>query len=215
MRYLSIKKLNKTLANELRIKLISFEDFKKIHKGHGGFDGAVANIDSVEWCSAGYYIKFDNGSSFTVYYSGHMQKDDNNPVKNYDRNSGRIRVNGFGGYNGSVYPEKIIGVCQCVINNEMPESFNGLVVNVLDGSGHEDTATELGIKYNIHESNLEWTTRRRNSQHGQAIRTLFDICGRAYRYSANDPVLYDALDIKQRKPMWIRHYMMSNYIAVD
>lgn len=214
---LGIKELNKTLERETRIKLVDFETFKKLHQGNEKslkLDRAVAKIDIVIKCEKGYLIKFNDGTSCGVWYSGHMNKNGNNPTRNIDTNSGRVRINNFGNIaNTSMYPEKIIGICDCILRDELPITFKGLVVNVMDGSGTDEAAAELGIAYNLHEDNLEWTLNKRNMvYHGGAIRHLKEITGHVYRFSANDKALYEALELKNEA--WIKHYMMMNYKKV-
>lgn len=213
----TIKDLNETLDQQLKLRIMSFKQFQKQYRHLGRctcLDAAVAHTDKVEKLDNGYKFYFDDGHTFCVYYTGEMQKDNGRAVKNYDRSSGRIRINHFNQFNTSMYPEKAIGIAWCILNNQMPESFDGLAVNVMDGSGNEVTAMLLGIPYNIKENNLEWTLNKRNSRHGQSIINMFRITGHVYKYSANDDALYDALDIKCRKPLWIRHYMRNNYRAV-
>lgn len=214
---LGIKELNKTLEKETRIKLVDFETFKKLHLGNTKstkLDRAVAKIDMVIKCEKGYLIKFIDGTSWGVWYSGHMNKNGHTPTRNIDAATGRIRQNNFGNIaNTSMYPEKLIGICDCILRDELPISYHGVVVNVLDGSGKDDTAAELGIPYNIHEDNLEWTLDDRNfHQHGRAIKKLKDITGHVYKFSANDKALYEALQLKNNA--WIKHYMMMNYKKV-
>lgn len=214
---LSLKKLNETLERETKIKIISFEQFKKLHLGNEKstkLDRAVAKIDMVIKCDQGYLVKFIDGNSWGVWYSGHMNKNGHTPTRNIDVATGRIRQNNFGNIaNTSMYPEKLIGICNCILQDELPISFKGVVVNVCDGSGKDETAAELGIPYNIREYNLEWTLDDRNfHQHGRAIKKLKDITGHCYRFSANDKALYEALQLKNER--WIRHYMLMHYPKV-
>ena len=75
------------------------------------------------------------------------------------------------------------------------------------------TAKELGIPYNIHEDNLEWTSNDRNfAYHGRAIKKIYKKLGKVYRFSANDSAVFDALAMDNDK--WLEHYMMINYRRV-
>lgn len=213
----TIKDLNDTLDKQLRLKVMSFKQFKEKYRHLGRrtcIDAAIAHTDKVEKLDNGYKFYFDDGHTFCVYYTGEMQKDNGRAVKNYDRSSGRIRMNQFNQYNTSMYPERAIGIAWCIMNDHMAESYDGLTVNVMDGSGNEATARMLGIPFNLTESNLEWTLIKRNTKHGNYIFKLLEVTGHVYRYSANDAALYDALDIKCRKPLWLRHYLRNNYEAV-
>ena len=212
-----IKELNKTLVKELRYKVVDFKTFKKLHYNEGvqdSLDGAVAHISKVEKHNYGYEFTFDNGDVFKVFFTGHFQKNNGNIVRNLDSSNGRVRINQFNGFNTSMFPEKVIGISESIINNEMPHTFEGLVVNVMDGSGHDLTAYQLKIPYDIHHYNLEWTTKGRNARHGVAIKKLEKITGHCYRFSANDDAIYQALDIKKRNTAWIKHYMLINYTKV-
>ena len=212
-----IKELNKTLVKELRYKVVDFKTFKKLHYNEGvqdSLDGAVAHISKVEKHNYGYEFTFDNGDVFKVFFTGHFQKNNGNIVRNLDSSNGRVRINQFNGFNTSMFPEKVIGIAESIINNEMPHTFEGLVVNVMDGSGHDLTAYQLKIPYDIHHYNLEWTTKGRNARHGVAIKKLEKITGHCYRFSANDDAIYQALDIKKRNTAWIKHYMLINYTKV-
>lgn len=212
-----IIKLNRTLSSSLRLPILTFDDFKKLHShksSQESLDAAIAHIAKVYKHQIGYEFIFDNGEVLQVYFSGHMRKNHMKPVRNLDKNNGRIRITQFNGYNTSMYPEKLVGIAELILRNEMPNTFDGLSVNVMDGSGRDSTAIELGIPYNIYPDNLEWTLCKRNSRHGAYIRKLADITGHVYRYRANDATLYQALDLKKRNEDWIRSYMERHYSKV-
>ena len=209
-----IKNLNRTLNRVLRYKVMKFKDFKKMY-GHcncwESLNGAIAHIEAVERDTYGYKFTFESGDTLRVYFTGHFQKNNMNPVRNIDNRSGRVRINQFNGFNTSMFPEKAIGIAELILNDELPHTFDGLAVNVMDGSGNDLTAWQLGIIYDVHPENLEWTLIRRNTRHGQAIKKLAEITGHVYKFSANDDVIYDALDVKKHQHNWIRHYMLMNY----
>lgn len=208
---LSIKNLNKTLPKGLKLKIVTFDNFKNIHSNTScsTLNGLIKRIDKVEKLTDGWKATLIDGSSLAVNYAGQFSKNGKKYKTSYY--DGRSRVL-FNSYNASLYPEKWIGICKAIYDNELPVSFDNITVNVMDGSGNIYTAHDLGIPYNIHEENLEWTTSARNSTHGNSIKKLFEYTGKVYRFSANDLHLYDALALKNIA--WIKHYAMNNCIRI-
>lgn len=219
----NITDLNKTLPSDLQIKTITFDQFigRHINENKSSFDRMVSNINDVKRIKNGFEIHFRNGRWARVWYNGYMQKCGYNPVKNYNRNRDgeelSIRMNCIDGtYNGSVSPEKLLGICNLILENELPDSFtkHNLVVNVMDGSGVKRTAKKLGIEFNGHEDNIEWTTSKRNfSYHGSLILKLKNLTGKVYRFSANDAKIFDAEGTGNYS--FLKQYLSDNYTVVE
>lgn len=216
----NITDLNKTLPVDLQYKTVTFNEFIGRHIGESkpSFDRMVANIKEVKKIEDGFEIQFRNGRWFRVWYNGYMQKSGCKPVRNYNRNNYgeelSIRMNYIDNYtNASVTPEKMIGVCNLILDNELPTTFNKLVVNVMDGSGVKKTADKLGIEFDGHEENLEWTTQTRNfNYHGGLILKLYEITGKVYRFSANDSIIFDAEGTG--KYSYLKQYLANKYTVV-
>ena len=208
----TLRDYNKTVEKGLRVKILTMNEFRVEHviSEKKDLDYVVAHIGNVIKHEHGYKIIFKNRTSLMVFYDGHFQKNNDKPIRHL--NKGRVRINNIGnyGYNASITPEKIIGICDCILRNELPSSFKNLVVNVMDGSGSDKTCEELGLKYNIHEENLEWTNSDRNFiYHGRAISKIYKKLGKVYRFSANDSNIFDAIATNNYK--WVDHYLMMNY----
>lgn len=199
----TLEDFNATCPEELRVKIVTFDQFKKLHKNTNGnkatFDTVVANIKEVKIIDGGYTVLFENGKKYSVWYNGQTQNGRGHK-KAYNHN-GRTRDVNIGGYNinSSTFPEKMIGICSAILNNELPESINNMTINVMDGSGNLLTAIELGVIPNLHEENLEWTTTEQNFIHGGHIKLLLKHTGHVYRFSANDDYLSKALSLGKTK----------------
>lgn len=180
---------------EMKYRVIDFDTFKKIHQNETeGRDMLIANIREVQVFNVGVTITFNNDKKITalnngLVYKGHYR---NNPSITFDK--GRARVVGLGKYklNTSIYSEFIWGIAGCYLNDKFPESVEGLVVNVMDGTGNAWTANKLKSVVNCHPSNLEWTTEERNSSHGQIIKKLMKKNCKAYRFSSWDDEILKA-----------------------
>lgn len=205
--------MNKTLKKEARVKVVNRQQYRQIHKNTPTtkIDGVVRAIDNIEKNIDGYTVYFCTGDSVKVTYDGYFGKNGETPYERFDYTTGRSRVKVLR-YNSSLYAEKLIGICDAWLNDELPESFKGLVVNSMDGSANLYTARELGLTPDFHKYNLEWTTQGRNSWHGSHIKRIAEKTKSVYRFSANDQALIDAWDTHSK--MWLNHYMMSRYIKI-
>jgi hypothetical protein len=83
-----------------------------------------------------------------------------------------------------------------VLTDELPDTFSGLTINVLDGSGNIYTAEYLGIKPDYRLCNLEWTLNLDNLNHGRMIKGMYKRTGHVHRFSANDIQLYQLYQTK-------------------
>jgi hypothetical protein len=211
---LGIKNLNKTIKREARVDVVTVDEFRKLHENTPTtkIDGVVRAIVDVQKLVNGYFVTFSTGDTVQVTYDGAFGKNGEIPYERFDAQTGRSRVKVLR-YNSSLYAEKLIGICDAWLNNELPSTFRGLVVNVMDGTANLYTANKLGLKPNFHEDNLEWTTQGRNTWHGKHILKIASKTKCVYKYSANDQALIDAWDTKGK--LWLCHYMMNNYRKVN
>jgi len=199
----TLEAFNATRPEELRVKIVTFEQFKKLHKNISSnkatFDNVVANIKEVKIIDDGYTILFENGNRYSVWYNGQTQNC-NGHKKAFNHN-GRTRDVNIGGYNinSSILPEKMIGICSAILNDELPETIENMTINVMDGSGNLFTAFELGVIPNLKEENLEWTTSEQNFIHGRHIKLLHKHTGHVYKFSANDDYLSKAISLGKTK----------------
>lgn len=211
---LTIQELNNTLAEEAKIETITFEEFRKLHKSQGSkLDRMVASINSVKHMEDGYELHIDNFKGgekvVKVRHNGKVSINGSSFRELVDNKSMHLRINHN---NNSIVVEKLIMICKCIVDNELPIRFKGLCVNVCDGSGNIITANELGIKPDYSIENLEWTLNYRNLLHGRKIRGLYDLTGHVYRYSANDEALNQIYATKNEEQ--IKEYMNNNYVTV-
>jgi len=212
---LTITELNNTLKKEAQIETITFEEFKRLHKSQGSkLDRMVASIKSVEPMEDGYELHIDNFNDgekvIKVRHNGKVSINGSSYRELVDNKSMHLRINHN---NNSIVVEKLIMICKCIVDNELPIRFKGLCVNVMDGSGNIMTANELGIKPDYNIENLEWTLSYRNLIHGKKIYGLFKTTGHAYRYSANDELLNQIYVTRDEEQ--IKEYMNNNYVTVD
>ena len=212
---LTISELNKTLTEEAQIETISFEEFKQLHKSNGSkLDRMVASIKSVEPIANGYklIIKKYNGNEkeIMILFNGKVSINGSAFKELVDTKSMHLRVNHN---NNSIVVEKLIMICKCIIDNELPIRFKGLCVNVMDGSGSLTTADELGVKPDYNIENLEWTLNYRNLLHGKKIYGVYNLTEHVYRYSANDDALNQVWATQNSEE--IKKYLEANYVTVD
>lgn len=208
---LGIREFNKTVDVTVSKKVVTVKEFKEIHKNTPStrLEGVVRRISSIDKLEDGYRMHFDDDIEIiTVKYDGSLAKKGQKCKQRFDASTGRSRIVILN-YNSSLYCEKLIGICDAWLHNELPINFRGLTVNVMDGTGCQYTAQKLGLEPNFHEENLEWTTIGNNSWHGNKIMRLANITGKVYRFSANDDNLRDACDLQGK--LWIKHYMMIHY----
>lgn len=182
-------------CNELGYNTVNFETFKKLHKDDTeGRDLLISNIKEVNVFDNGITVTFNNDKKITALSNGVIYKGKYVVGKKAKYDGGRARVVGLGEYklNTSIYSEFIWGIAACYLNDVFSESFDGLVVNVMDGTGNQWTAYKLGGIVNCHPSNLEWTTKERNSKHGQIIKKLMNNKCKAYKFSSWDDDILNA-----------------------
>lgn len=215
----TLQDFNNSIAQDLKIEIVTFKQFKELHKNDDQmtFDNFVTRISKVEKIENGYEIHFTNDRWARVWYDGTMQKIGCKPVKHYDRD--RIRMNYIDGcFNSSMYPERLIGICDCILEDTLPSKFDlgddkSLVVNIMDGTGSLDTSIKLGVKMDLHENNLEWTTSKHNfCIHGRNIKTVFKMTKHVYRFSANDKYLFDAIAVNDVER--VKEHLEANYELV-
>ena len=186
-----IEEFNSSILSGDTLDIVSVKEFRELNKNATGFDRLVASIVSVDRIKDGYSIHFSNGHSVSARYDGYIKKDSTKWNQNTDNRNGHIRVNNVSGKNSSLFIEKIIGIARIWLDNELPSSFRGLVVNVKDGSSNINKTVERGLVPSFYEENLEWTTSDRNSIHGSYLRTIYNNLHSVYRLSANDQYLID------------------------
>lgn len=206
---MDLVRFNSTLEPQAQKRIVTFDDYKLLHGGKKTaadkltYEATIASIESVEKKPAGYIIKFNGGKELSVLYNGMTILTENgnttyggydpfgNNHRNLDKGHFRVNLNGQ-----SFIIEKLIGICECILADKLPDSFNGLTVNVKDGSGNIYTAEYLGIKPDYSLDNLEWTLNLDNLSHGRIIKGMYKRTGHVYRFSANDTELYQLYQTK-------------------
>ena len=210
---LSITQLNLTLSEEAQIQVVSFEDFKKLHKEHGTkFERMIANIDYIKRIQNGYEFGIYNikgkHKKVEVFNNGTVSINDSWPDKLYDYASGHLRININ---NNSILVEKMILTCEAILNDELPSSFKNLCVNCKNGCGSVYTANALGLQSDYSLDNLEWTLSFRNLIHGRYIKKVYEVTNMPYKFSANDYKLFEILALNNDEE--IKKYLEENYLA--
>lgn len=208
---LTFDELNQSLADETKIKTVSFAEYKNLHMHKGTkLERMVAHISSVTRLTDGYEFNISGYKNtdkiVKIKYDGRISV--NNSTFEYllDNSTGHYRIN----HNGNtVVVEKLIGICECILNDELPVSFKGLCVNCKNGCGNVFTADELGIPSDYSLSNLEWTMIYRNSTHGKYIKRICVSTGKIYKYSANDDKLFQICALKNTEIL--KEYLENNY----
>lgn len=210
------------------VDLVSVGAFKDMHKHEkvGGLDKFIASIATVERLEDGYSITMEDGHNLRVRSDGQFSKDNkewtysyqnNTSISRYDTDSIRVsvkrpRVVNFGGYNSSLYIEKVYGICEQWLSGVLPKTFKNWQVNVMDGSGNLVTCEKLGIKYNISVDNIEWCLQSENSWFGRKIEYIAKVTGGVYRFSCMDAYLKQLIQLKNRYK--IKEYLDSNYTKI-
>lgn len=179
------------LRTEGDLKLISFDQFKKLHGSEYDlkkltFNGLVCKISSVEITDDGIRILFEedfpqmeifiafDGSGYRVSRSGFKNS------FNCMRGEGHKRIQI---QRRPINIERLIAISYDIAMNTLANSYDGLVANVMDGSGNMNTASDLGVNPDYHFNNLEWCTSDENKIHGGWIKKLHALTGHVYRFS--------------------------------
>lgn len=200
---LDLRSFNNSLVKEAQKQLVTFEEFKNLHKGiktEGGkptAEAIIASITEVVSLTDGYKIIFESGKELTLRfngtsvtftggknYRGGVLLSDITKSRNMDRGHLRYVLD-----NQSFLFERLIGICHCIDNDIMPIDFRGLAVNVMDGTGNMYTAQKLGLMPNFNITNLEWTLKDDNLVAGRKITGLVQRTGSVWSFSANDIAL--------------------------
>lgn len=187
----NLKRLNNELkrtCKELGYKVVSFEEFKRIHSCESsGRDMAICHITNVDKLHNGVVFTFDSGDTVTALSNGSVFKNRQKP----SYMQGRQRINNIGGYNSnsSTYAEFIIALQSCFIFDTFPTTFKNVVGNVMNGSAVSETADKLVTNINCSLDNIEWTTMSRNSKHGQLVKKLIKNNCISYKFSSWDDEL--------------------------
>ena len=195
----TIQNLNESLSSVNQIEVISHEKFKQIHFDNPEstlFERFIASVDRVEEVENGYkFIYTKNGRTHKLFvnFNGESKCSEKTEYKlNVD--NGHVRVTKIG---TSIFVEKLIGTAWLILIDELPKSFRGLCVNVMDCSGNFDTIEKFGLeKMDLSLDNLEWTLNSRNLVHGRMMHDIFNEIGDVYRISANSTVFAEAWSLK-------------------
>lgn len=220
---LEIRKFNDGLVVEAQKGIVDFDVFKKMHHGkytEGGrltCEAVVASIVNLDKLVDGYKIDFETGKSIIIRFNGtselitvdgrHIKGGVNlkNITKSRNMDNGHIR---YVIEDQSFMIERLIGICKCIEENELPTDFRGLVVNVMDGTGNMYTSAKLKMMPNFNLDNLEWTLSEDNLVAGRKITGLVKRTGSVWRFSANDIALRQVYQTKDNNA--IKNYCINN-----
>lgn len=176
----------------MNVALVDHMTFCKINRySLNNMDRLIASIKTATVGKKCVTAEFQNGKKIKVYYNGNYKK--------FDKNG---RLSSVGGVSTSkcienehiclniegqkLSAERFVAICVDIVRGIMPDSYDGLNANVMDGSGSVSTASYLGIPVNLHPDNIEWCFRTDNGTHGSMIRKLKKRTGHVYRFSAFD-----------------------------
>lgn len=225
MQILTTAKLHKLLPTGQMTRLVSFKEFKKYHQEYPmtncpTFERVIAEIDDVDVTKSMVSIYFDDGSSMNIFYDGYYER--------YNR-SGKCQSTGGTGtmrginwknhhlqiriYGKAILLERLVAVCCDIFNDTMPLSYNGLVANVMDGTGSLKTAEWFNCPLNIEPDNIEWCSFSGNSSHGWLSKQLYKSTHHVYRFSAEDAELADI--VRNGNKQVITDYCNSSLYRVD
>lgn len=225
MKKITQSKLNAASKSQQIPQIVSFTQFKKYHKKYPNesqtmsFEEVVARIDSVVIMKNGIRAAFEDGTAIFVGYDGSYvrynklgQKQSSRDVNSvigicWENTHIQIYI-----YGKKILLERFIAVCCDIANNALALYYNGIVANVMDGSGSLKTADYLNISVNFEPQNIEWCTRGENTSHGAKIRDLYKITGHVYRFSAEDKEL-DRL-MKSSDFQAVKDYCKNNLFMV-
>ena len=206
--------LNKVLGKQI----VNFEVFKILNRNNNnGINALVASIKRVYQGENSMYIEFESGRALELDFNGGYTKyNRNGKVANKcSINTGirlveghiQLKVEGR-----TILIERLMAICRDIINDKMPTSYEGLLANVMDGSGSVFTASKLGIPVNYHPDNIEWCETSENSVHGSMIMNMKKITGHVYRYSADDVIL--RIIFSKNDNDELRNYCQNNLVRI-
>lgn len=227
---LNITNFNGRLEPINRKKFICFNNFKQLHhnettrSGRYTTDGLIAhfdNVDVIRDITSGDIIGYSftyGGTLFKAFFFGRLEKivgnkryvcglNDYNEYTNIDKGWIRFNLDGQ-----SIKMERLIGILGCVYTNLVPESFNKLIVNVMDGSGNLESCQKFGTIPDYRPQNLEWCLNTANRKHGNLIHAIFKKTGHLYRFSAYSKILEEYNDL--HSPNDVKAYCDQNFIKV-
>ncbi len=206
--------LNKVLGKQI----VNFEVFKILNRNNNnGINALVASIKRVYQGENSMYIEFESGRALELDFNGGYTKYNRNGkvASKCSINTGirlveghiQLKVEGR-----TILIERLMAICRDIINDKMPTSYEGLLANVMDGSGSVFTASKLGIPVNYHPDNIEWCETSENSVHGSMIMNMKKITGHVYRYSADDVIL--RIIFSKNDNDELRNYCQSNLLEI-
>ncbi|MDE6426038.1 MAG: hypothetical protein K2K89_07875 [Ruminococcus sp.] len=197
---------------------MNFEVFKILNRNNNnGINALVASIKRVYQGENSMYIEFESGRALELDFNGGYTKYNRNGkvASKCSINTGirlveghiQLKVEGR-----TILIERLMAICRDIINDKMPTSYEGLLANVMDGSGSVFTASKLGIPVNYHPDNIEWCETSENSVHGSMIMNMKKITGHVYRYSADDVIL--RIIFSKNDNDELRNYCQSNLLEI-
>ena len=206
--------LNKVLGKQI----VNFEVFKILNRNNNnGINALVASIKRVCQGENSMYIEFESGKALELDFNGGYTKYNRKGkvASKCSINTGirlveghiQLKVEGR-----TILIERLMAICRDIINDKMPTSYEGLLANVMDGSGSVFTASKLGIPVNYHPDNIEWCETSENSVHGSMIMNMKKITGHVYRYSADDVIL--RIIFSKNDNDELRNYCQNNLVRI-
>ena len=206
--------LNKVLGKQI----VNFEVFKILNRNNNnGINALVASIKRVYQGENSMYIEFESGRALELDFNGGYTKYNRHGkvASKCSINTGirlveghiQLKVEGR-----TILIERLMAICRDIINDKMPTSYEGLLANVMDGSGSVFTASKLGIPVNYHPDNIEWCETSENSVHGSMIMNMKKITGHVYRYSADDVIL--RIIFSKNDNDELRNYCQNNLVRI-
>lgn len=211
--------------------IVTPNDFDKKWTGDQGDNGFIAQIDkektSYNTDRTGVIIIFKpnaDGSNFfknknylELTFDGRYRTSPNSKfesVNHRGRTNALIKINII---NRDKSVERLIAIANDIIDGCMLNTYAGISVNMLDGSGNINTAEYLGIPRDYSLDNLELTFHSDNIKHGARIKKLYEITGHVYRVSANDSYfdkIYNTNSTDINKYDIIRNYCSQHFYKV-
>lgn len=172
---------------------VSLGEYVARIKDMNDFDRFLSTVTKAYTDNEKAVYEVDGIPKLEVYYDGSSRTWMGN---HWSKRSSKRKCNRDGhlqafipGKNGNQLVERLIKVAHAIETETLPLELHALEVNVMDLTGNEDTATELGTVPNFRVDNLEFAISKINGLHPFTVKEILKLTGRLYKIPQNDIVL--------------------------
>ena len=218
---MNTKEFNSSLCEEAKRPIVSFSVFKYLHQENcnsTALDISIAQISSIEKNVDGLIIRFEDGTYIEAQYNGSYYR--------YSKNDKMISrgalQDGFCCHEEKrkgdslelkVYLvrmplEQLIAIALDIANDEVFASYDGLVVEVMDGSASRHIREYCHLNVDLSPDNLEWCLITDKYAHQKTLLKVYDTICCVYRFSAFDREIQEIANMSKRR---LKQYCDTHY----